>query len=144
MPGHLDLSHTENAASACRCGCKYKDPSSSYTLPARFLVPKQQFNPGTKTAPPDARKALHPPRACAGCGRATTNTGQRQQLKMAAQGPPHTCCFAVSKPNHCCRVSKDLWSASQSKKNKKKIKKIKTQPSLICRAGKQGSRAKKA
>jgi hypothetical protein len=38
--------------------------SSSYTLPARFLVPKQQFNPGTKTAPPDAGKALQPPRAC--------------------------------------------------------------------------------
>jgi hypothetical protein len=72
--------------------------SSSYTLPARFLVPKQQFNPGTKTAPPDAGRALQPPRACAGCGRATTYTGQRQQLKMAAQGPPHTCCFAVSKP----------------------------------------------
>jgi hypothetical protein len=64
------------------------------------LVPKQHHQ--------TLGKHCSPPRACAGCGRATTNTGQRQQLKMAAQGPPHTCCFAVSKPNHCSRVSKDL------------------------------------
>jgi hypothetical protein len=38
--------------------------SSSYTLPARFLVPKQQFNPGTKTAPPDARKVAAPQGLC--------------------------------------------------------------------------------
>jgi hypothetical protein len=47
------------AKAACSSLCA--SSSSSYTLPARFLVPKQQFNPGTKTAPPDAGKALQPP-----------------------------------------------------------------------------------
>jgi hypothetical protein len=76
--------------------------SSSYTLPARFLVPKQQFNPGTKTAPPDAGRALQPPRACAGCGRATTYTGQRQQLKwLLKDRPTHA---ALQFPNQTTAV----------------------------------------
>jgi hypothetical protein len=40
--------------------------------------------------------------------------GTKITAQTAAQGPPHACCFAVSKPNHCSRIPKDLWSASRS------------------------------
>jgi hypothetical protein len=69
--------HAPTASSAAVVAHRCSQPHHQITAFQQFLVPKQQINTGTKSAPPDAGSALQPPRAWAGCGRATTYTGQR-------------------------------------------------------------------